>query len=364
MATPQSDHKINRYFFLAIILLLGIFLFASLIEFFSAFLAAVMFYVLSKNGMEYLIKKRGWKKPWAAILVIVITFFIIMLPVGIMGVMIYNKAKLFLDDPNVLMKTLTSLEKNINRKLGVKIFSEKNIAGIQSYATSAVTSILNQGLNFVGTIIMMYFFLYFLLININRMEAAIVFFLPFKRGKIELFGKELVSQTFSNSVGVPFIAVAQGVCGYISYLIIGLPEAGFWAVITGFASIIPVVGTGLVWVPVTIYLFFTGHTWQGVFMLVWAAAILGFVDNVIRFLLAKKMADTHPIVTVLGVIIGLKFFGLPGLIFGPLLISYFVILLKIYYFEYQTEVPVIKRKKSIPVRFNLPFIGGKPVKKK
>ncbi len=364
MATSHSDHKINRYFFLAIILLLGVFLFFSLIEFFSAFLAAVMFYVLSKNGMEYLIKKRSWKKSWAAVLIIIVTFFIIMLPISVMGIMIYNKAKLFLDDPNVLMKTLTSLEKNINHRLGIKIFSEKNIAGIQSFATSAVTSILNQGLNIVGTITMMYFFLYFLLININRMEAAIVFFLPFKRSKIEIFGKELVSQTFSNAVGVPLIAVAQGICAYISFLIVGLPEAGFWSVITGFASIIPVVGTGLVWVPVSIYLFATGQTWQGFFILVWGAAILGSVDNVIRFLLAKKMADTHPVVTVLGVIIGLKFFGLPGLIFGPLLISYFVILLKIYYLEYQTETPVIKRKKSIPVRFNLPFLGGKPVKKK
>jgi predicted PurR-regulated permease PerM len=360
----HSDHKINKYFFLVIIVLFGIFLFFSLIQFFSAFLGAVMFYVLSKSGMEKLLKRK-WKKSWAAIVIIILSFFIILLPLSIMGIMLYEKAKLFLAQPDIIVKMLSNFEKNINARYHVKIFSEKNIAAIQSFSTSAVTSILNQGLNFVAAITMMYFFLYFMLININRMEAAIVFFLPFKRTKIELFGRELVSQTYSNSVVVPMIAFIQGLLGFIAYLITGLPEAGFWAVITGFASIIPIVGTGLVWIPACIYLLFTGHTWQGIFVLVWGAAILGSADNVIRFLMARRMADTHPVITVLGVIIGLQYFGLPGLIFGPLLISYFVILLKIYYLEYQSTVPPVKRKKNIPVRFNLPFIGNpRPVKKK
>lgn len=364
MPATHSDHKINKYFFLAIILLFGIFLFFSLIQFFSAFLGAVMFYVLSKPAMEKLIRRK-WKKSWAAVVIIILSFFIILLPLSIVGIMLYEKAKLFLAQPDLVEKTLSNVEKNINARYHIKIFSEKNIAGIQSFATSAVTSILNQGLNFVAAITMMYFFLYFMLININRMEAAIVFFLPFQRSKIFLFGRELVSQTYSNSVVVPMIALVQGLLGFIAYLITGLPEAGFWAIITGFASIVPIVGTGLVWIPATIYLFVTGHTWQGSFLLIWGAVILGSADNVIRFLLARRIADTHPVITVLGVIVGLQYFGLPGLIFGPLLISYFVILLKIYYLEYQSILPPVRRKKNIPIRFNLPFMGNtKPTKKK
>jgi predicted PurR-regulated permease PerM len=196
------------------------------------------------------------------------------------------------------------------------------------------------------------------------MEAAIVFFLPFKREKIELFGKELVAQTFSNAIGVPAIAVAQGIIGFIGYTIAGVPEAGFWAMVTAFASVIPVVGTGLVWVPAAVYLFVVNHTWQGAFMLGWGVLILGTTDNVVRFMLAKKMADVHPIITVLGVIMGLKYFGLIGLVFGPVLISYFIILLKIYYLEYQIGMPVIKKKKNEPIRFNLPFLGKQIRKKK
>ena len=190
-------------------------------------------------------------------------------------------------------------------------------------------------------------------------------YLPFKKDKIKLFGDELVRQTFSNSVGIPSIAVVQGLAGFLGYWITGLHEAGFWGVITGFTSFIPVVGTALVWVPVAVYMFIIGHTWQGIFMILYGALIMGTLDNVVRFILAKKMADVHPIITVLGVLLGLQFFGFLGLIFGPLLISYFFILLKIYYVEYQKPVLAkqAKKRQIIPV-YMQPFLGIKRIKKK
>ena len=92
---------------------------------------------------------------------------------------------------------------------------------------------------------------------------------------------------------------------------------------------------------------------------------MGSIDNVIRFILAKRMADVHPIITVLGVIMGLKYFGFIGLIFGPVLISYFIILLKIYYVEYQKPV-VVKRSnkpRQLMPSYMQPFIGTKKEKK-
>ena len=157
----------------------------------------------------------------------------------------------------------------------------------------------------------------------------------------------------------------QGLAGFLCYWIIGLDKAGFWGVITGFTSFIPLVGTGLVWVPVAVYMFFTGHTWQGIFTLLYGALILGTLDNVVRFILAKRMADVHPIITVLGVILGLQYFGFLGLIFGPLLISYFLILLKIYYVEFQRPIGRIEaRKRQIIPVYMQPFLGIKKTKKK
>jgi predicted PurR-regulated permease PerM len=361
----KQDHKINRYFFLGIILLFAVFILFSLTEFFTAFLAAIMFYVLSKPFAEWLVKKKRWRKSWAAILVIIISFFIILVPVSLLAAMLFRKVQTVAGNMQTdLIEPLQNLDAFLQQRFHFMLISEKNIAQAQTILTEFISSLLNQGINLIGSITMMYFFLYFMIVNINRMEAAIIVYLPFSRNKIQLFGEELKAQTFSNAVGVPLIALVQGSFAYISFLIAGVPEPGFWAVITGFASIIPVIGTGLVWIPMGVYLILTGLSWQGIFVLIWGIAVLSSMDNVVRFVLAKKMADVHPIVTVLGVIIGLKYFGITGLIFGPLIISYFIILLRIYYTEYQYVSHPRKRKQTAPKPYlNVPFMNAGPGKR-
>ncbi len=360
----SKDNKINKSIFLAIIILFAIFLFSSLVQFVSAFLGALMLYVLSKSFAQWLVKK-GWSKNLAAILIIIISFFVILLPIALLASLLYNKISAVLANPKTITDSVKHVDAVIHQRFHFKLISDDTIHSIQSYASAILSSILKQSLGFITTILMMYFFYYFMLQNINRMEAAVIFYLPFKKDKIKLFGDELVHQTFSNSIGIPAIAIAQGFAGFLCYWIAGIQQAGFWGVITGFAALIPVVGTGLVFVPAAIYLFVIGHTWQGIFVLLYGSLIMGSLDNVVRFVLAKKMADVHPIVTVLGVILGLKYFGFLGLIFGPLLISYFIILLRIYYVEYQKPVlsKTVKKRQIMPV-YMQPFIGAKTTKKK
>ena len=360
----NREYKVNRYFFLAIILIFAGLLLMSLIQFFSAFLSAVIFYVLSKPSVEHLVKKRRWRKSRAAILIIIVSFFIILMPIALLVTLLYNRITHVLVNPTDIINSLKHFNDIVQEKTGFQIISSDTYSTITSYSTTILSYILNQGLGFFTTITMMYFFLYFMILNLDRMEAAIVFYLPFKKDKIKMFGNELVAQTFSNAVGVPLIAVAQGFLAFVSFAITGVEQAGFWGVIAGFCSIIPVVGSGIVWIPVAVYQVILGNTWQGIFIVLWGALIMGSIDNVIRFILAKRMADVHPIVTVLGVIMGLKYFGFIGLIFGPLLISYFLILLRIYYMEYQHPT-IIKRSKPrhLMPSYMQPFLGGKKPKK-
>ncbi|HVX49528.1 MAG TPA: AI-2E family transporter [Chitinophagaceae bacterium] len=372
---PQQHIKIKQYFFLAIIFAFAYFLLTALWQFFSAFLIAIIFYILSDPLVAWLVKKRRWRKSWAAVLVIILSFFIILLPITILFTLLYDRVSSVLAQPDSIVEGLKKFNDSIEAKYHYELISDKTIDTIKSNIAALLPVILDKGVGFISTIAMMYFFLYFMLQQRGRMEAAIVFYLPFKRDKIKLFSKELVAQTFSNAVGIPMIAVAQGLFAFISYLIVGVNQPGFWGVITAFTSILPVVGSAVVWLPMSIYLFATGQNWQGVFVLVWSAAVVGSVDNVLRFMLAKRMADVHPIVTVLGVIIGLRYFGFIGLIFGPVLISYFLILLKIYYFEYQKgQAPADiaaapPRKKQQPKKRQLmppyiqPLLGKTPAKK-
>jgi len=353
----QKEHKINRYIFLGVILIFAGFLFYTLQQFFTAFLAAVLFYVLSKPSVEFLVKRKNWSKTSAAVLVIVMSFFIILLPFSLLAGMLYNKAILIANHTDDFLAPLKALDKQLQADYHFQLLSDKNLNGLESYFTNFISTLLNQGLNLLSSIGMMYFILFFMITNLNRMEAAIVFYLPFRRDKIMLFANELHAQTVSNAVGVPLIAVIQGSLAWGYYLWVDLSQPGFWAVLTGISSIIPIVGAGLIWVPISIYLMANVGIGAGIGLIAWGALVLGIMDNVVRFVLAKKMADVHPLVTLLGVIMGLKYFGITGLIFGPLLISYFLILLKIYYQEFQHTPTTITKKRVFKTSFKLPFLN-------
>lgn len=334
MQLPGSQNN-NRYIFLGVIAVFGIFLFYSLIQFFPAFLGALMFYVLSKPFVEWLVVQKKWGKGTAAVLIIVISFFVILLPITFLASILAEKISSIAANPQEITDYIKQVDNTLVSRYNIHLISENTIQSIQQTATSFISAALNQGFNIFTTIIMMYFFLFFMIKNINRLEAAAVYYLPFSKDKVKMFGNELVDQTYGNALGIPLVAIAQGLAAWAGFTIAGLSDSGFWGIVTGFSSVIPIVGTGLVWVPVAVYFYVNGMNWQGTFILIWGAVLLGTLDNVVRFLLAKKMADVHPIITVLGVVVGLKYFGFTGLIFGPLLISYFLILVRIYYTEYR-----------------------------
>jgi predicted PurR-regulated permease PerM len=162
-------------------------------------------------------------------------------------------------------------------------------------------------------------------------------YLPFELKNIKLLAGELQSQTLSNTIGVPLIALIQGTAAGIGYWIFGLADPVFWGLVTAFASIIPIAGSTLVWTPASILIIATGNFWMGLGLIAYGVLVIINIDNIARFIIQKKFADVHPLITVFGVIIGLNLFGLPGLIFGPLMLSYFFLLIKIYRNNYSEE---------------------------
>lgn len=166
------------------------------------------------------------------------------------------------------------------------------------------------------------------------MQEIINNYFPFTAKLDETYTLELERQTISNAIAIPVIAVIQGITCYIALLFLGFNDSGFWATMCGLFSFIPFVGTAIIWFPLGISRIIDGGTWQGVVLLIYGFAIISQIDNVFRLIIQKKLADVHPLITVLGVLFGIQWFGIAGLIFGPLLISYFLLLLKSYKKEF------------------------------
>lgn len=332
----DTQEIINKYIYAFFILLLGIFIFCGLQEFLNAFLGSVVFYALFKNFMYYLTRRKKLKKSLSAVIIIVISFLIVVLPISVLVGMLFSKGTSLAEHPEVFTEYIDKFTAKL-KELPFDVSADSIGLKAKAYLAENAGGALTSSLNAVGNILMMYFFLYFLLINMNSMEARIIYFLPFKKSKIMLFGKELVDQTYSNAIGVPLVSIAQGAFAYLCYRIAGVSDSGMWAVLTGFASIIPLVGTAIIWFPISMFLFADSMIWQGIFVSAYSIIVLSNVDNLVRMVVSKRVGDVHPVITVLGVVMGLKFFGLPGLVFGPLLISYFIILLKLFYMAYANK---------------------------
>ncbi len=332
-----DQNRIRQFFFIIIILLLGILLFFELYSFLPAVLGAITIYILLHKWMFYFTETKKWRKGWTAILLMLLSFIVILLPVGLLVNMLSSKISFAVQHSAELIDALKKIITSIEQRFNIVIASDANINKLGTGITQSLPGILGATFNTLTTIFFMYFILYFMLVNGRYMENTLYEHVPLQDTNVNRLGKEIQMMVVSNAIGIPLIAFAQGVVALVGYLIIGVKEPFFWFGVTCIAAMLPVIGAALAYVPLAIIFFAANKTGQGIAMLIFGFGIIGTVDNVLRFSLLKKLGNVHPLTTVFGVIIGLKLFGFIGLIFGPLLISLFMLLLKIYSNEFITK---------------------------
>ena len=340
-----DSNLLRQIFFIAIIIFLGIVLFRELWFFTSAFLGAVTFYVIMRERLFYLTEKRGWKRSTAAWVLMLLSFFVILVPIGVLGNILYSKISYVVTHSGEYINALKATAAQIKEKIGYEIVTPDAINRLGNELTRLLPKVLGVTLNTITLIGTMYFILYFMMTNGREMEESLYEYIPLKDGNVELLGKEVRNMVVSSTIGIPLIALIQGIVGLIGYLIIGIKEPWLWFVATSIAAMMPVVGAALVYVPLTIMLFAQGETGKGIAMALWGFLLIGLVDNLFRFMLNKKIGNIHPLITIFGVIVGIQLFGFIGLVFGPLLISMFILLLRIYSSEFISKRREIRRVK-------------------
>lgn len=340
-----DTNLLRQIVFILLISFLGIVLIRELWFFLSAVLGAVTFYVLMRDRMFYLTEKKGWRRSTAAWVLILLSFFVILVPIGLLGNILYSKVSYVVTHSPELLNSLKQFVASIKDKIGYEIVKPDSINQLGEHIARLLPKILGVTLNTITIISIMYFTLYFMLVNARKMEDGLYEYIPLKDGNVELIGKELKVMVTSSTIGVLLIALIQGVVGLIGYLIIGIDEPFLWFVATCITAMLPIVGAALVYVPLTVMLFAQGDTGRGIAMAVWGFGLIGLVDNLFRFMINKRLGNIHPLVTIFGVIVGLQLFGFIGLIFGPLLIAMFLLLLRIYGNEFLLKRREMRRVK-------------------
>jgi predicted PurR-regulated permease PerM len=328
-----NPDRVRQGFFILIILLLAVVLFKEMSPFLPAFLGAFTFFVLLRKGVDKLVD-RGWKRKWAAGLLMLLSFLVILLPFFTVINMLSGKISFLVHHSGEIMDSLLKFLSKMESQIGADIANQDSLKEVATLTAKELPSILGATFNTLTTLALMYFILFFLLVEGDAVEKSLYQFLPVAKKNVKELQEEINSMVFSNAIGIPLIAVLQGVVGLIGYLVLGVKEPMLWFVITCFTAMLPLVGAALAYVPLAIVFFANDETTKGIILLIYGFGVIGSVDNIFRFWLQKKIGDVHPLITIFGVLIGLKLFGFIGLVFGPLLISIFFLLLKFYRLEY------------------------------
>lgn len=328
------SNRLRQVILLIVLTALGFLLVKELYIFLPGFLGAVTLYILSKKWYRYLTIQKKWNKSLAAT-VFLLTFLVaIGIPVYSIVNMLSPKISQVFSHSDELMQGLKSVSAQIKEWTGQEVFSDSNIADLQKKITGFFPAFLNSTAMILANLAMMLFVYFFMLTNGRQLEKSFNTFLPLREENIDILGKETISVVRANAIGIPLISLIQGIFAMIGYWIFGINDFVLWGFITGVFAFFPIVGTTLIWAPLVVFLFSQGQTGQGIGLLIFSLVVTGNVDYLARVTLMKKLGDVHPLVTVLGVIVGLSLFGFWGFIFGPLLISYFMLLFKIYTSEF------------------------------
>lgn len=337
-----------KYILIGLLILLGLIIFKYTRPYMSGFLGAATLYVILNGQQKYLTQKLHFKKSLSALIIVLEALFFILLPLtGIALLVIDTFSGITIDTEAILLKVNDFVD-SLEERLGFNLFTPENLAIIPKAGTNILQALGSSIYSFVINVIVILFVLYYMLFSNDEFENAIREILPFKEENKQIVAEETRLIIQANAIGIPLMAIIQGVFAYMGYLLFGVESAILYAILTAFSTILPLVGTTIVWGPIGIGLLLNGDYVNGIGLLLYGFFIIGGVDNVARFLLQKKLADIHPLITVFGVLIGIPMFGFWGVIFGPLMLSLFILFFNMYRHEY---VPGSKAEPRVTTRY-------------
>ena len=324
--TYKQRNNIN----LIIIIALGCLIVYSLQGIFGSILSTLVLYTILRPAFIWFTDVKGLNRSFSAVLLLFISVVVIILPFYTLSSMVINKIAELQSDPTYFKDMLFKLTHLIPMGNDFQKLVESGLQKAGTWATELFPSLISGAFNIVLGLLLMYFLLYFMLVDMDKFESALVKYAPFREQNAQRFAEEMRNTTYANVVGQGFIALVQGSLVSIAFYVLGYTDPLFWGIITTFISFVPILGPPVVFVPAALIQIANGNDFAGWGMLIFGFVIIINIDNVLRFMIAKRVGNIHPIITVLGVVVGIPLFGILGLVFGPLLLSYFVLLIKIY----------------------------------
>jgi predicted PurR-regulated permease PerM len=211
-----------------------------------------------------------------------------------------------------------------------------------SFLASRVGALLKNLFSFFVNLFILLFALFFIFKDGQAIVGVARHLIPFERDVQEAMLEESRGLIFASVALSLLIAAVQGTLGGVAMALAGISAPVFLGLLIGFCSIIPVVGSALVWVPAALYLGFNGHWGKALMVLAISGGIAGIADNLLRPLLLRNRTKLNDLLIFISILGGLDVFGLLGLILGPTIVAAALGVLRVY-IEHQEEVEQLQQ---------------------
>jgi predicted PurR-regulated permease PerM len=347
--------NLNVFFLFALIVLVGVLTYFVLQPFLKALFLAFIIYQLFKKWHKKIEKKIGNRPSIASLVTCFILFFILIIPFLATTALVTKEATNLYKEIQTTnfqpyTESITNLPVLENFNLNPENFDFKNMAisnsekitqgtqGIGGFIFTIVKSIYQETSHLLFMIFVMFFTLYYLFKDGERIIKKVMDLSPLKNKQEYKLLDNFVKISKATLKGSLVIAIIQGILMTIIFWITGVSSPVLWGVITLLVSLIPVIGSILVWLPVGITMFFMGYIGQAIAIFAFGLIVISSVDNVLRPKLVGDESSLHPILVFFSTLGGLAFFGITGFLLGPVVIVLLLSLLDIYKNEFKGEL--------------------------
>jgi len=326
--------KEKKNFALFILALMALFLLYASMPFVAGISGAAILYVLLKSTYLKILKKTK-NKTVSAFIAILLSIVLIILPLSYLVYFSLQEFVYLLNDiekiENAVSPIAATFGYDSSRMMDFVADHIDDIAGVATIITLAVIAdIVSITLNAV----IMYLILYFALTENKKASALIKRLIPFN----DKNSSKLMSE-FTHAINVTFIgngaaSIVLGILLAIGLYLLGLGNIFFWVLIGTIMAFIPIIGIQIIWIPAGAYLLLNGNYTGGAAIIIWGAFLSYIFDGFIRQKVQSKVGEMHPLVSLIGLIIGITYFGVVGIIVGPLILTLFVLIAAMFREEY------------------------------
>ncbi len=338
-----------------LISLLGVALAIALAPYATGLLGAPVLYVLL-SPLHRLFTRRLPPR-LSAIIVILLTILLLIVPgiwfVGILAGQAQSMTRVVLQSP--VLDRLGELRVG-SMAVGPQLarLGEQVIAWLGGNALG----LIGTATRFVLNLTFALFGFYYLLLHSKETWAEVEPYVPFSRENTALLQKRFRDVATSTVIGTGVTALIQGALVAAGFMVAGLSNPLFWGIVTAVFAVLPIVGSGIIWGPAVVALMIEGRTGTGIGLLLWSLIVVTNIDNLIRPVIYNKYAKIHPLVTLLGAVAGVGYLGLLGLLIGPLALSYFFEIARMYRLEYFSMTGTFPTPGTPPVDIVPPELDG------